>query len=85
MKVPADSILIEGQEVESDESTFTGESEVSKKSAFRKDSQDRCTLLAHSLITRGFGKAVVVAVGENTQAGKLMKMTVTQNEMTGLQ
>jgi magnesium-transporting ATPase (P-type) len=61
---------------------FTGESQVTKKEAFGESSGGNCILLAHSLINRGYGKAIVVAVGQNTQAGKLMQMTVSQNEMT---
>ena len=78
MKIPADSILVEGKEVECDEADLTGESEHKKKIAQRKEEDNEdwrgssatSILYASCLCTKGSGKAMVVCVGRNTIQGK---------------
>lgn len=77
-KIPADGRLLEGVDLESDESALTGESV-----PVRKDSEtfftDEKTPLAErsnmlysgNYITNGYGKMAVTAVGDHTEFGKI--------------
>lgn len=78
MKVPADARILESKELSVDESLLTGESfPVAKNN--RKVPEDAivpersCMLYAGTLVTSGWGKAVVVATGEKTEMGKIGK------------
>ena len=42
-------------------------------------------MLAKSLVTTGFGKAMVIAVGPHSVAGIITEATMTENEPTNLQ
>jgi len=88
MKIPADCILIEGQEFETNESELTGEPDQLSKVALTADNYTDgsvAALLGMSLCVKGFGKAVVIAVGESTVSGAITKATQRENEPTLLQ
>ena len=72
MRVPADCVLIIGQDVTADETIYNegrelvNKKEVSKGEEHHRDNPD-CFLLANSLIMTGSGRAVVCAVGNHTR------------------
>jgi cation-transporting ATPase I len=72
--VPVDARLLEAQDLEVDESNLTGESLSVAKSVTATpgaDLADRtCMLFAGTTVVAGRGRAVVVAVGDATQAGR---------------
>lgn len=66
--------MIEGQDVVCDEGELTGEPDGVPKGVVNEESVDnhvQGTLMAKSLVTSGFGKALVLAVGKNTIAGSI--------------
>lgn len=75
--VPADLRLLEVEQMQADESALSGESNaVEKQSELLSGSNvsigDRVNLaFKSSLITRGRGKGVVVATGQNTEIGRI--------------
>ena len=88
MKVPADCIMLEGQDVVCVEGELTGEPDGIDKVPVDEanyNSGIMCTMLAKSLIQTGFGKAVVMAVGPNTVAGVITEKTQAESEPTLLQ
>ncbi len=64
MQIAADSIVLEGSEVEMDESLLTGETDICIKNTGDK-------LLSGSFVMRGLGYARVTEVGSKTYAAKL--------------
>ena len=66
MKVPADAVLFSTNDLAVDESLLTGESLPVEKGV-------NGHVFAGTLIVRGYGKAVVVATGENTELGKIAR------------
>ena len=87
MRIPADSILIQGCSVSVDESDLTGESLEQQRKAITDQNHQLGTsavLLARSNIKTGEGLAVVVAVGENTYAGDLGTAISDEDETTPL-
>ena len=70
--IPADCLLIEGDEFETDESQITGESDHVKKFPLNDKSSHipNPFLLADSMVVLGKGTAVVCCVGMNTQTGE---------------
>ncbi|MCS7130642.1 MAG: HAD-IC family P-type ATPase [Archaeoglobaceae archaeon] len=78
MKVPADARIVESKELFVDESMLTGESFPVEKNN-KKVPEDAivpertCMLYAGSIVTSGWGKAVVVSTGERTEMGKIGK------------
>ncbi|NWH96398.1 AT2B1 ATPase, partial [Ptilorrhoa leucosticta] len=62
--LPADGILIQGNDLKIDESSLTGESDQVKKS-MDKDPM----LLSGTHVMEGSGRMVVTAVGINSQTG----------------
>ncbi|NXV53882.1 AT2B3 ATPase, partial [Uria aalge] len=62
--LPADGVLIQGNDLKIDESALTGESDHVRKSA-DKDPM----LLSGTHVMEGSGKMVVTAVGVNSQSG----------------
>ena len=76
-RVPADARLLESQLLAVDESNLTGESiPVSKDEAWRGSpdaslGDRRNTVFKSTLVSRGYGKAVVVATGMDTQIGEI--------------
>lgn len=88
MKVPADCIMIEGQDVACTEGDLTGEPDALEKVALDESNYEsgvQCTMLAKSLIQTGVGKALVLAVGPNTNAGIITEKTQKPSEPTLLQ
>ncbi len=84
-QIPADALLIEGDEVKTDESNNTGESDHVKKAPLGGSSGDPF-LLGDSMVVMGKGTAVVVAVGVNTQNGEVEeKLFADESEGTPLQ
>jgi len=82
MKVPADLIMIEGQDVSCNEGELTGEPDYVEKYRIDESNWDQGvmgTMLAKSLVATGFGKAIVVAVGPKTVAGVITEKTQTEN------
>ncbi|MCX8153330.1 MAG: HAD-IC family P-type ATPase [Candidatus Bathyarchaeota archaeon] len=78
-KVPADARIFEAINLEIDESMLTGESTPVKKTAgiLQKDVPvaDRVNMaFSGTIVTRGRGKAVVVATGMKTEIGKIAKL-----------
>ncbi|XP_059190974.1 plasma membrane calcium-transporting ATPase 1-like [Centropristis striata] len=67
--LPADGVLIQGNDLKIDESPLTGESDHVKKT-IDKDPM----LLSGTHVMEGSGKMVVVAVGENSLAGRIHKL-----------
>jgi Ca2+ transporting ATPase len=88
MKVPADMVMVEGQDVSCNEGELTGEPDYVEK--YKIDSgnwQEGIvgTMLAKSLVATGFGKAVVLAVGPYTVAGVITEKTQAASQPTLLQ
>jgi len=77
MKVPADARLFEARNLTVDESLLTGEStpvEKFSETILEKTAVERNNMVfAGTLVLEGYGKAVVVATGENTELGKIAK------------
>jgi Ca2+-transporting ATPase len=90
-KVPADARLIDTTNLETQEAALTGESVPVKKGAIALRSTtpvaDRKNMVFNgTVITKGRGKAVVVATGMSTEIGKIAKMIKeAQPEPTPLQ
>jgi len=88
MKIPADCILVEGQEFETNEAELTGEPDQLPKVPLNQDNYKDgsiAALIGMSMCVKGFGKALVIAVGENTVSGAITKATQKKSEDTLLQ
>ena len=88
MKVPADCIMIEGQDVTCIEGELTGEPDAVIKVPLDESNYNSgvmCTMMAKSLIGSGIGKALVVAVGPYTVAGVITEKTQAAPQPTLLQ
>ncbi|MBR6523000.1 MAG: calcium-translocating P-type ATPase, PMCA-type [Clostridia bacterium] len=89
--VPADARLISATALTADESALTGETrEVEKNCAISPDGQAELEatnmVWAHTVVTGGRGRAVVVGTGMNTQTGKVAGMIInSQPPQTPLQ
>ena len=78
-RVPADAILIEGNDIRSDESLLTGESIPVRKRVFTSDDEPAAApggdglpfLFSGTLILSGTGLALVTATGERSEMGKI--------------
>lgn len=85
-KVPADLRLLTLRELHADESALTGESKAISK---RTDALDEATVLADrrnmvyagSLITRGSGTGLVIAVADNTEVGRISGLIASADEL----
>jgi len=78
MKVPADCIMVDGQDVMCIEGELTGEPDGVEKQPINIDNYHdgiMCTMMAKSLVGTGVGKALVLAVGPNTVAGVITEKT----------
>ncbi|OQV24443.1 Plasma membrane calcium-transporting ATPase 3 [Hypsibius exemplaris] len=73
--VPADGLVLQSHELRLDESSLTGESD-----PVRKDSEKDCRVLAGTHVIEGSGKIVIIAVGLNSQTGKIYKLLGTVND-----
>ena len=72
MKVPADMVMVSGQDINTVEADLTGEPDQQPKKVINETNmQDIGTLLAKSLIVSGTGTAIVMTVGPNTAAGAI--------------
>ncbi|KAI7861506.1 PMCA-type calcium-translocating P-type ATPase [Spinellus fusiger] len=81
--LPADGLFLSGHNVACDESSATGESDTMKK---QTDDQGDCFILSGAKVLEGVGRAVVIAVGENSYFGKtMMSMRGAESEGTPLQ
>ena len=85
-RVPADSRLIEARGLRLDESMLTGESIASAKSAGACPVEallaDRASMAyAGSLVVRGTGRAVVVAVANATEIGRISGMIASADSV----
>ncbi|XP_078270138.1 plasma membrane calcium-transporting ATPase 2 isoform X5 [Rhinoraja longicauda] len=76
--LPADGVLIQGNDLKIDESSLTGESDHVRKSA-DKDPM----LLSGTHVMEGSGKMVVVAVGVNSQTGIIFTLLGAGSEEEG--
>lgn len=88
IKVPADMIVLEGQDIVCDEGELTGEPIGIMKEAITRENYKNggmATMIAKSLITAGTGKGLVVAVGPNTVSGVITTKTQAETEPTLLQ
>lgn len=87
-RVPADARLLETQALSVDESNLTGESlPVTKDERFVGKANtpvaDRKNVVYKStLVTRGYGKAVVVTTGMDTEIGEIAHLLQDQSEVT---
>ncbi|MCO5605368.1 hypothetical protein L7F22_059551 [Adiantum nelumboides] len=81
-KVPADGLLVKGQSLSVDESSFTGESDY-----YMPDSDEQALLRSGSKIQDGYGTMLVTGVGINTEWGRIMALLSTNSgtEETPLQ
>ncbi|KXK26484.1 MAG: putative cation-transporting ATPase F [candidate division WS6 bacterium OLB20] len=76
LKVPADAVVLEGDELHANEAILTGESEpVAKESAADPAHPDKASdeskLYMGTSVTEGIGLARVYATGDNTEFGKI--------------
>ena len=86
--VPADCLLIEGTELATNESALTGEPEAMLKEVLTTDNyrHNPCPfLLQGSLVEDGSGRAIVLAVGDNTNQGRAGLTMNIEGDQTPLQ
>jgi len=94
-RVPADAMLLQGQDLEADESLLTGESAPVRKRANDADragvpprpgGDDLAYVFSGSLIVRGSAIAEVVAVGARSEIGKIgQSLSALESEPPRLQ
>eukprot|EP01113_Clastostelium_recurvatum_P039556 TRINITY_DN604_c1_g1_i5.p1 TRINITY_DN604_c1_g1~~TRINITY_DN604_c1_g1_i5.p1 ORF type:complete len:1175 (-),score=467.74 TRINITY_DN604_c1_g1_i5:38-3562(-) len=77
--IPADGVYLRGQDVSVDESPMTGESD-----SVRKDEEEQPFLLSGCLLLEGVCTMMVIAVGPNSQWGKLSALLGGPSEDTPL-
>jgi len=88
MNIPADCIMVEGQDVMCIEGELTGEPDGLNKIPVTVDNYNdgvANTLLAKSLVGSGSGKAIVMAVGIKTVSGVITEKTQAESSPTHLQ
>jgi len=90
-RVPADGRLLEASGLEINEASLTGESAPAKKTiepvSKGASLPDRSNMIyAGTVVAQGTAKAIVTAIGENTEIGQIAKMVkTTKEEKTPLQ
>jgi magnesium-transporting ATPase (P-type) len=87
-KIPADMMMVDGQDVTCNESELTGEPDSLEKVPVTSENYAEgamSTMLAKSLCDAGIGKAIVMAVGTQTVAGVITEKTQKAAEQTLLQ
>ena len=85
MKLPADCLMVEGQDVVCMEGELTGEPDGMTKVPVTLDNYNdgaACTMMAKSTLVSGMGKALVIAVGPKTVAGVITEKTMAEPEET---
>jgi len=83
MKCPADCMLVSGQNVKCKEDALTGEPDDLDKTPLTKENYllgKDCIMFAKSLVSNGKGQAIVLAVGDVTEAGKIQKKVQEESE-----
>jgi magnesium-transporting ATPase (P-type) len=83
MKCPADCMLVSGQNVKCKEDALTGEPDDLDKDPLTEENYrlgKDSIMFAKSLISNGKGVAIVLAVGEVTEAGKIQKKVQEESE-----
>ncbi|KAF1324644.1 Calcium-translocating p-type atpase, pmca-type, partial [Globisporangium splendens] len=78
-KVPADAVLIRGQDLKCNESSLTGEPDDVTKSA-----KSDPFLLSSCLVASGHGECLVIAVGAESRWGKIKSKHVREQKATPL-
>ena len=77
-RVPADMVLFWSRKLKVDESSFTGESAVVLKNSLKKNKkktkkiEDENKIFLGTIISSGEGEAIVTAVGEDTEFGRIL-------------
>lgn len=80
-----DGLLIEGNNLLADESSMTGETDSIKKRVPTTYTNENAFLLSGCKIMEGTGSILVLAVGKNSQYGKLKLMIQGSDDSTPLQ
>ncbi|KAF9440728.1 calcium-translocating P-type ATPase [Macrolepiota fuliginosa MF-IS2] len=86
--VPCDGIFLSGHNVKCDESAVTGNSEAVEKVTCNQAlelSKPDCFVISGSKILEGFGRYVVVAVGQRSHVGRIAMALRLKAESTPLQ
>jgi len=85
--MPVDGILMEGSEIQMDESSVTGESDhINKIPALHGEVQSTSSfMISGSKVMDGSGLMLICAVGPNTQLGKLREKLQDERPPTPLQ
>jgi P-type Mg2+ transporter len=86
--VPADCILLKGDNIQVDESILTGESETVRKTALvllKDEDNERHNLYAGSFISTGSGVARVVKVGNATKFGMISHLAINTKKPSEFQ
>lgn len=84
--VPADLRIIESENLKVKETAITGEIYISEKYSAKIDdvelslSEMKNILFKSSLVVSGNGTGIVIAVGEDTQIGNIIKMFIEESE-----
>ena len=86
-KVPADLRLIKVKDLRIDESTLTGESLSTEKDSQPVDKEatigdHTCMAYSGTLVTFGQGTGVVIAIGDDTELGRISQMLATVKPIT---
>lgn len=87
MRIPTDSILIDGLDIATDESPLTGEPEQVEKFAVTEEnwkSNPNAFLLGKTLVVSGQGIAMVCAVGVHSRSGMAEEKLNIEDEETPL-
>ena len=75
MKIPADARILRAVNLEVNEASLTGESmPVAKKTEPDKEGEKQDMVFMGTIITKGYGEAVVVETGTRTAFGKIAEM-----------
>ena len=86
--MPADCIMVSGQDVLCKEDDLTGEPDDKEKTPINADNycnDTHCVMYAKSKCVHGVGKAIVVAVGTSTAAGVIALKSQVGSKTTHLQ
>lgn len=85
-KIPADGVVIESDDLESNEASLTGEPDDLKKMWMtREGNVGDPFLLSGCQITKGYGRMVVIAVGSDSRWGRIKAKLATEHKDTPLQ